>query len=254
MSKISAYGAITSVQADDLLAVVDVHDTTMAPSGTTKKMTLEQLLAGVILDGTGTDIQPPGVQAPGAAGKAADSGHVHPSGDWLPGDNGLQIANFAPASLTPNGGAVAAGVLHLLKLQIRQGLTLSKLWFLIGGAASGSSTGSFAGLYSSSGSLLTGSSDIGPGLTSQGPLPVTLTTPQNLAGGSFVWAALLANMSGGTPFMPQSWAANTALLNLGLTPAAAQFASYGTGQTALPASFTPAALTVPGIAWWVGAQ
>lgn len=43
MSKISGYSAIVSVQSDDLLVVVDVHDTSMAPTGTTKKMTLSQL-------------------------------------------------------------------------------------------------------------------------------------------------------------------------------------------------------------------
>lgn len=45
MSKISGYNPITSVQTDDLLAVVDVHDTSMAPTGTTKKMTVGQLPA-----------------------------------------------------------------------------------------------------------------------------------------------------------------------------------------------------------------
>jgi hypothetical protein len=43
VTKISAYSAITSVEPDDLLVVVDVHDTTMAATGTTKKMTLSQL-------------------------------------------------------------------------------------------------------------------------------------------------------------------------------------------------------------------
>lgn len=43
MSKISEYAAIGSVQSDDLLVVVDTHDTSMAPSGTTKKMTVSQL-------------------------------------------------------------------------------------------------------------------------------------------------------------------------------------------------------------------
>jgi hypothetical protein len=77
MSKISAYTAIASVQSDDLLPVVDVHDTSMAPTGTTKKMTLSQLL-----DSTAADIQPPGVQAAGASGKAADAKHVHPYQPW----------------------------------------------------------------------------------------------------------------------------------------------------------------------------
>ena len=43
MAKISAYSAITNVQPNDQLVVVDVNDTTMAPTGTTKNMTLSQL-------------------------------------------------------------------------------------------------------------------------------------------------------------------------------------------------------------------
>lgn len=44
MSKITAYSAIASVQNDDVLPVVDVHDTTMAPSGTTKKISVSQIM------------------------------------------------------------------------------------------------------------------------------------------------------------------------------------------------------------------
>jgi hypothetical protein len=43
MPEITAYTAISSVESDDLLVVVDVHDTSMSPAGTTKKMTLSQL-------------------------------------------------------------------------------------------------------------------------------------------------------------------------------------------------------------------
>jgi hypothetical protein len=49
-SKISALASLASVQADDVLPVVDVHDTTQAGSGTTKKITAAALLASV-LDG-----------------------------------------------------------------------------------------------------------------------------------------------------------------------------------------------------------
>ena len=47
MPKISAYTAITDVESNDLLVVVDVNDTTMAPAGTTKKMTVGQLIGPV---------------------------------------------------------------------------------------------------------------------------------------------------------------------------------------------------------------
>ena len=43
MSKISGYPPITNVQPDDVLIAVDVHDITMAASGTDKKITLAQV-------------------------------------------------------------------------------------------------------------------------------------------------------------------------------------------------------------------
>jgi hypothetical protein len=60
LSKISAYAAITSVQPDDLLVVVDVHDTSMAPAGTDKKMTLSQVPPGT---GTASGFIAPAVVA-----------------------------------------------------------------------------------------------------------------------------------------------------------------------------------------------
>lgn len=47
MSKITQYTQITSVRPNDLLVVVDVNDTTMAPSGTTKNMTFSQVPGNV---------------------------------------------------------------------------------------------------------------------------------------------------------------------------------------------------------------
>ena len=47
MSKITAYAALTAPLYDDLLLLVDVHDTTMASTGTDKKVTAGNLLAGL---------------------------------------------------------------------------------------------------------------------------------------------------------------------------------------------------------------
>lgn len=44
-SKITALTALTSTQTDDVLPIVDVHDTTMAASGTTKQITVGNLHA-----------------------------------------------------------------------------------------------------------------------------------------------------------------------------------------------------------------
>jgi hypothetical protein len=47
MGKISSYSAITQPQSNDLLIAVDVNDTSMAPTGTDKKMTLGQLYGNI---------------------------------------------------------------------------------------------------------------------------------------------------------------------------------------------------------------
>jgi lysophospholipase L1-like esterase len=43
VTKITAYSALASTQPDDVLAIVDVHDTSMASTGTTKKVTAAAL-------------------------------------------------------------------------------------------------------------------------------------------------------------------------------------------------------------------
>jgi hypothetical protein len=53
MSKISAYAALTSPASGDVLPVVDISDTSMAASGTTKKITLANLLPGAVLSPSG---------------------------------------------------------------------------------------------------------------------------------------------------------------------------------------------------------
>lgn len=48
MSKISQYGSLSSPTSSDLLVIVDVTDTSMAGSGTTKAITVANFLAGVL--------------------------------------------------------------------------------------------------------------------------------------------------------------------------------------------------------------
>lgn len=49
MSKITTYGDLSSPQGDDVLPIVDVHDTAMAPTGTTKKVTVENLVTSQVI-------------------------------------------------------------------------------------------------------------------------------------------------------------------------------------------------------------
>jgi hypothetical protein len=95
MSKISQYTAISNVESNDLLVVVDVNDLTEAPSGTTKNMSLSQLAAVSLPLPTG--VPSPG-QVPVATGTGEASAWTTPtpsSGRYLAAPN-----QYAPAGQT----------------------------------------------------------------------------------------------------------------------------------------------------------
>ena len=173
---------------------------------------------------------------------------------WLPGDNALLLANGDPDTAGVNSSLLTAGTVYLAKLTARSPLTVTNLWFGLTVAGTLTSAGSFAGLYSSAGTLLSGSADIVTQLTgATGGISVPLTAPQAVAGGAFVWAALLVNLSVTQPTMSRGQGGS--LPDLNLTPAAFRFAVNGTGQTTLPASFTPSANAgTGGINLWAGAN
>lgn len=158
---------------------------------------------------------------------------------WLPSDNGLILASGDPAQFTGTI-AVTAGTVYLAKLTARLAVTLSNLLFAVTSAGSntGGSGGTFAGLYSGSGALLTGSADAAALLAATGTVTVPLTTPQAIAAGTFVWAALVCNLGTTQPTL-QRTSAGSAANNLGLSAALSRFATAGTLQTSLPSPITP---------------
>lgn len=98
MTKIAALTAITSVRTDDLLPVVDVHDTSMAPTGTTKKITLAQARGGVPV----VTVSPVGL-AGGAA--VANNGADYGPDTASTATSGIQEAlNALPAITIRDGG------------------------------------------------------------------------------------------------------------------------------------------------------
>lgn len=178
---------------------------------------------------------------------------------WQPSDNNLLAASDPLPTATGNNNLMTAGTLNLSKIPIRQAMTLSNLWFMMQTAGVGASSGSFVGLYSSAGALLTGSADIGAAFTAAGPVvvgPLALTTPQALAAGSFVWAAILMNLATTQPTLQRVGAAGSILFaNLGLTAAQFRYAANGTLLSALPANIGPGSNTTGGgFTFWAGAS
>jgi hypothetical protein len=185
------------------------------------------------VDTTASDIQPTGTQSAGGtvATLAAYSDHIHPAAEWVPADSNLLLATWDPAT-TPSTGILAAGTLYLVKLNIRYALTITYLWWQVSSAGTGTSAGSYTGLYSSSGALLTGSADLVTPMTTQEAAKCALTTPQALTAGQSVWAALLVNLQTTQPTMGQGLGNNGLLANAGITSAAAyRFATNSPAAT-----------------------
>lgn len=166
---------------------------------------------------------------------------------WLPADNGLLGANTDPIA-TGSTTTLIAGTVYLAKLPVRSATLITNIVWAMATTGAGASTGSFAGLISSAGALLSGSADIATQLTgATGLISCPLTTPQAVAGGAeaaWPWAVLVANLATTQPTLNRG-NGTIAAVNGGLGAAALRFAVNGTGQTTL-GSITPSANTQAG--------
>lgn len=165
---------------------------------------------------------------------------------WQPGDDGFLGANYDPAGAS-GGGLLIAGTLYLARLPVRAPGLISNLWPGLSVAGVGASTGSFAGLYSPSGALLTGSADIGGVLTGPtGYHPCALTTPQAFAGGpsqlSWPFAAFLCNLATTQPTFIRAFNAITAAPQAVVNAATLRWGQFPAVGTALPAQLTMASM------------
>jgi hypothetical protein len=141
-----------------------------------------------------------------------------------------------------------------VRLNVRAAMTVSNIWLSVQTSGAGASSGSFVGLYSSAGTLLSGSSDVGAQFTAAAAqISCALTTPQAIAAGAFVWGAVLCNLA--TTQVSLGRATGIALLgNVGAAAAGARFAINGTVQATLPASITPASNNTNAPTLWMGAS
>lgn len=165
---------------------------------------------------------------------------------WLPGDNAFLAATGDPVDFNA-GFLTIAGTVYLSKIPVRSAFTATNLWCICTVAGVGASTGSFGGVYSSAGTLLTGSADTGGLVLGTGGVQIPLTTPQALTPG-FVWGAFIFNLATTQPTLARS----NAFGNVGLSAALSRFAVPVTGQTTLPGSFAPGSLTPDAATFWAG--
>lgn len=256
MAKINSgtYTAISTIDINnDPMVIVDADDTTEDASGTTHTISLFAL-ENALAETTLANIKANGVQSVGSTGLIPDSDHVHPSVAATPADNGL-LAYNGPLSAV-NGGAIAiASSLYLFKIIIRQAFTATNLWLQISTAGSGASTTSFCGIWSSAGTLLTGSADIGSSFNSGSgrAQSVAWTTPQNLTTSmGFVWVGFVFNLGSTQPTLRTLSSSSAVPLNTNLATASLAACVNGTAVTSL-ANITPSSNSVTAaLPYWVG--
>jgi hypothetical protein len=206
--------------------------------------------AVAVIDTTAADIAPNGTRAAGSVGLAADAGHVHPSlMVRSASDNGYLAWNADPAVI-PGTFTPTSGTIYVAGILLRNTVTAGHVTTgLVSTAASGVTSGqNFIGVYNSSGTRLA-QTGIDSAYGSTFSLVSTAVSAGSLSAGLY-WVLWLMNAST-MPELARVGGIMGALTNAGLGSATAFTATAGTGQTALPSSFTPSSLSLNSQAPWV---
>ncbi len=161
-------------------------------------------------------------------------------GEATPSTHGLVAWTYDPSGAV-NAIQLTGGTVYLAKMHIPKAVSVTKLYWWMAVAGSGTTAGqNFGGLYSSDGTRLVTADADATVTASAGVQSLTLSSTA-LTAGSFVWAALVFNASAIPTLTYAAGAAGaTTALNVGLTAATYRYATAGTSQTSLPASITPA--------------
>jgi len=231
-------GSVSAAPAWGTIAAADL------PTGTTSTKGALQL------DGTAADLVASGAAAAGATGKAADAAHAHPDNGFTPADLGL-LAWTYDIGVSASGSAPASGVVNLIRVNIRQAISVTNVVLAVTTAGSGLTSGqNFAGLYNSAGTLIGTSADQSASWASSGLKTIALTGgPFALSAGTFVWVAIVSN---GTtpPTLFRTGVLAAAPVNAGFAASTARYATNGTATTALAGSITPGSNVLAGTAYW----
>jgi hypothetical protein len=186
------------------------------------------------------------VTIPGGGGSGS-----HP-GSPLPGDLGFKYWDYdlflASASFT-----TVAGVVQLVRFQAPTSESITNVHLRVS-TAGATVANAFAAVVASDGTVLGTSADISTTLQSTGFKTIPVTASVTGGAGVFAWVAVLVGSAG---TLPQLSAVPSTLHNdfPGAAVTNARHAKSGTGQTAMPGSFTPSSFTLEAQrAFFVGAS
>ncbi|MFS4103750.1 CHAP domain-containing protein [Streptomyces sp. PD-S100-1] len=164
--------------------------------------------------------------------------------EFGPADHGLVAWTMNPASCTPSGTTLSAGVIYFLEVILRSSATISSLCAVIGTAGSGLTSGQcLAGLYTASGTRVGVTADMSTTWNSAGDKTMALTSSYSAAAGKYYVALLFAGTTSPT-FACGSTLGNAFTPgNAHLTSGSYRFCRSASGQTSLPASYTMTSAT-----------
>lgn len=173
----------------------------------------------------------------------------------IPGPQDQNMVSWSFDAVNAAGGtALTNGDMWLVKLMIRESATVDTVYFAVTTSDSDPVAGqNQLALYSPAGTRMHAAASLDSVVTSTGLK--TITIPATLVVPPFVWVAVVVNFTTGGTFslLRGTTSVFGGSLNAGLGVSQYRFGRAATGQTSLPASFTPASITGPSASnWWFG--
>lgn len=161
-------------------------------------------------------------------------------GTVQPSLHGLAAWAFDPAVATGTNATVN-GTVYVTRLFINAPVTITKIYFQVNTAAvTPTAAQNEVGIYDNTGTKLT-SVNVDALITSATLRTATIANIL-LGENAAYWIGMVFN-AGTPPALGRGTAVGGPLVNAGTTAATTRFATAATGQTVLPASFTPSALS-----------
>jgi hypothetical protein len=159
----------------------------------------------------------------------------------VPSDHGLVTWTQDPATANPSGVALSSGALALSKVFIRTTKSVSNFWYAVTNVGAGLS-GTYVGLYNSSGVLIDQSLDQSTAMTSTGPKQAAMGVSHSLAPGWY-WVAFLVSAGTTMPTVARGTNAILGMGNMNLTASTYRFGAYGSSLSSLPGALTVGSIT-----------
>ena len=144
-------------------------------------------------------------------------------------------------------GVLSSGVIYLSQIFIAKKTTaIKQYWDIQTAGASPVAGQNFLGLYNLAGTRIS-SIGIDARITSTGLFTEAISAA--VVPGKY-WVAWLVNATTGPSVARRTACVDTALANFGLITGFQRFATYGSGQTSLPASLTPGSIVSNNLGYW----